>query len=96
MPVLFTLDLPTDDEVEAQRWASVIREVRCDVHDEPPVVRATSPAPDRHSLFITGCCPQLYTVVTERLAREAIPSSGPMDGGDPAVSRKRRPFPTVV
>ena len=90
MPVLFTLDLPTNDQVEAKRLASVMRRVRCDVHGEVPTrVRLTSRTPDRRSVFITGCCPQLYTVITERIAREAIPSNGGVQRGGTAEPRRR-------
>jgi hypothetical protein len=97
MPVLFTLDLPTD-ETEAERWATVVRGVRCDVHDVPPTeVRLTYRSPRPPSLFTTGCCPQLYIVVTERIAQEASRSHDGTERGAAGVLTPRpRRLPTVV
>ena len=90
MPVRFTLDLPTSDKVEAKRLAAIVRKVRCDVHGEMPTrVRLTSPTPDRRSVLIRGCCPQLYVVVTDRLAQG--PSDGGTQRGAPPEPRRRPP-----
>jgi len=90
MPVRFTLDLPTSDQVEAKRLAAIVRKVRCDVHGEMPTrVRLTSPTPDRRSVLIEGCCPQLYVVVTDRLAQG--PSDGGTQRGAPPAPRRRPP-----
>ena len=94
MPVLFTLDLPTDDKVEAKRLAPIIRKVRCDVHGQVPAsVRLISPTPDRRSVLNRGCCPQLYIVVTERLAQPAMPSDdGEQRGATPKPRRRPSAF----
>ena len=90
MPVRFTLDLPSNDKVEAKRLASIIRKVRCDVHGEVPArVRLTFPTLDRRSVVISGCCPQLYVVVTERLADDR--SDGGTQRGAPPEPRRRPP-----
>ena len=90
MPVRFTLDLPTNDKVEVKRIAAIIRKVRCDVHGEVPTrVRVTFPTPDRRSVLIRGCGPQLYVVVTERLAQDA--SDGGTQRGAPPEPRRRPP-----
>ena len=97
MPVLFTLDLPTHDEAEAERLASVVREVRCDVHSEPPTkVRLTSRSSRHRSLFTAGCCPQLYLDVTHRLAQEGLAPDGVTERPVPVPSAAKRRLPTVV
>ena len=96
MPVLFTLELPADGEVEAERLASIIEKLECDVHREVPTrVRLTRRKPDARSVFVTGCCPQLYLVVTGCLAIEA-PTAGARRGEPVALGHPRRRPPFAV
>ena len=96
MPVLFTLELTAEDVVEAERLASIIERLECDVHGEVPTrVRLTRQKPDARSVFVTGCCPQLYLVVTRCLALEASPRDAGARRGEPvalAHPRRRPPF----
>ena len=98
MPVLFTVDLPTHDEVEARRLASIVEDLSCDTHGEVPTsVRLTSRTQGTRSITVRGCCPQLYLDVTDRLSQETDrPKPGTQSEAAAAETPKPRQRPLAL